>query len=61
MRIAAWMHDVGKITTPEYVVNKSTKVETIFDRIHLIETRFYLIAEQINNQLDGFRPLHRQR
>ncbi len=47
MRIAAWMHDVGKITTPEHVVNKSTKVETIFDRIHLVETRFGLIAEQI--------------
>jgi HD-GYP domain-containing protein (c-di-GMP phosphodiesterase class II) len=50
MRIAAWMHDVGKITTPEYVVNKSTKVETIFDRIHLIETRFGLIAEQIRTR-----------
>ena len=50
MRIAAWMHDVGKITTPEYIVNKSTKVETIFDRIHLIETRFDLIAEQIRTR-----------
>ena len=50
LRIAAWMHDVGKITTPEYVVNKSTKVETIFDRIHLIETRFELIAEQIRTR-----------
>lgn len=50
MRIAAWMHDVGKITTPEHVVNKSTKVETIFDRIHLIETRFDLIAEQIRTR-----------
>jgi len=50
MRIAAWMHDVGKITTPEYVVNKATKVETIFDRIHLIETRFDLIAEQIRTR-----------
>jgi HD-GYP domain-containing protein (c-di-GMP phosphodiesterase class II) len=50
MRIAAWMHDVGKITTPEYVVNKATKVETIFDRIHLIETRFNLIAEQIRTR-----------
>jgi HD-GYP domain-containing protein (c-di-GMP phosphodiesterase class II) len=50
MRIAAWMHDVGKITTPEYVVNKSTKVETIFDRIHLIATRFELIAEQIKTR-----------
>jgi len=50
MRIAAWMHDVGKITTPEYVVNKSNKVETIFDRIHLIATRFDLIAEQIKTR-----------
>jgi len=50
MRIAAWMHDVGKITTPEHVVNKSTKVETIFDRIHLIKTRFDLIAEQIRTR-----------
>ena len=50
LRIAAWMHDVGKITTPEHVVNKSTKVETIFDRIHLIETRFELIAEQIRTR-----------
>jgi len=44
LRLAAWMHDVGKITTPEHVVDKSTKLETIFDRIFLIETRFNLIA-----------------
>ncbi|MFA5905418.1 MAG: HD domain-containing phosphohydrolase [Desulfobacula sp.] len=47
LRIAAWMHDVGKITTPEYVVDKSTKLETIFDRLHLVETRFALIKESI--------------
>jgi len=50
MRIAAWMHDVGKITTPEYVVDKSTKLQTLFDRIHHIETRFQLIAESIENK-----------
>jgi len=50
LRMAAWMHDVGKITTPEYVVDKSTKLQTIFDRIHLIETRFQLIAESIRNK-----------
>ena len=49
LRIAAWMHDVGKITTPEYVVNKSTKLETLIDRIHLIETRFELIAQHVEN------------
>jgi hypothetical protein len=34
------LHDCGKITTPEYIVDKSTKLETIFDRIRLVETRF---------------------
>lgn len=50
LRLAAWMHDVGKITTPEHVVDKSTKLETIFDRINLIETRFNLIARLIENK-----------
>ena len=50
LRLAAWMHDVGKITTPEYVIDKSTKLQTISDRISLIETRFYLIAKLIENK-----------
>jgi len=49
LRLAAWMHDVGKVTTPEYVVNKASKLETIFDRINLIETRFALIASSMVN------------
>ncbi|MFH0726231.1 MAG: HD domain-containing phosphohydrolase [Pseudomonadota bacterium] len=49
LRLAAWMHDVGKITTPEYVVDKASRLETIFDRIELIETRFHLIAKSIEN------------
>jgi len=40
LEIAGWLHDCGKVTTPEYVVDKSTKLETIFDRVHLINTRF---------------------
>ncbi|MBU0730712.1 MAG: GAF domain-containing protein [Proteobacteria bacterium] len=39
IRMAAWMHDVGKITTPEYVVDKATKLETIFDRMELVRHR----------------------
>ncbi|MBW2568904.1 MAG: GAF domain-containing protein [Deltaproteobacteria bacterium] len=50
LKLAAWMHDVGKITTPEYVVDKSTKLQTIFDRINLIETRFQIIAKSIENK-----------
>jgi len=43
LRISALMHDIGKITTPEYVVDKSTKLETIFDRIEIIKTRFEIL------------------
>lgn len=45
LRLAAWLHDVGKITTPESVIDKSTKLETVFDRAELVRTRFDLIAK----------------
>ncbi|HZW12012.1 MAG TPA: HD domain-containing phosphohydrolase [Noviherbaspirillum sp.] len=41
--IAGLLHDCGKITTPVHVVEKSTKLETLFDRIHLIDTRFEVL------------------
>jgi len=41
--VAGMLHDCGKITTKEYVVDKGTKLETIFDRIHLIDTRFEVL------------------
>jgi len=43
MHVAAWLHDCGKVTTPEYVVDKATKLETICDRIHEIRTRFEVL------------------
>jgi HD-GYP domain-containing protein (c-di-GMP phosphodiesterase class II) len=46
LEIAAWLHDCGKITTPEYVVDKSTKLETIYDRIHTIDTRFVALKNE---------------
>ena len=39
----AWLHDCGKVVTPEYVMDKSTKLETIYDRIHTLETRFEVL------------------
>jgi len=41
--IAGWLHDCGKVTTPEYVVDKATKLETIYDRIHEIRMRFEVL------------------
>ncbi len=43
----AWLHDCGKVTTPEYVVDKATKLETIHNRIHEIRTRFEVIWRDI--------------
>ena len=40
LKIAAWLHDCGKVATPEFVVDKSTKLETIYDRVNEVETRF---------------------
>lgn len=42
-RIAALLHDCGKVITPEYVVDKATKLETIHNRIHEIRTRFEVL------------------
>lgn len=41
--IGAWLHDCGKITTPEHIVDKGTKLETIYNRIHEIRTRFEVL------------------
>ena len=41
--IASWLHDCGKIITPEYVIDKATKLEAIYDRIHVLETRFEVL------------------
>ena len=43
VHVAAWLHDCGKITTPEYVVDKATKLETIYDRIHEVRMRFEVL------------------
>jgi HD-GYP domain-containing protein (c-di-GMP phosphodiesterase class II) len=43
LEVAGWLHDCGKITTPEFVIDKATKLETIFDRIKLIDTRFEVL------------------
>ena len=56
--IAAWLHDCGKVVTPEYVVDKATKLETIYNRIHEIRTRFEVIhrdltIEALNKKLNG--------
>jgi HD-GYP domain-containing protein (c-di-GMP phosphodiesterase class II) len=43
LHVAGWLHDCGKITTPDYVVDKATKLETITDRIHEVRMRFEVL------------------
>ena len=43
LRVAAWLHDCGKITTPVHVMDKATRLETIYDRFETIATRQELL------------------
>ena len=45
--IAGWLHDCGKVATPVHVVDKSTKLETIYDRVENVQTRFEVIKRDI--------------
>ena len=47
LETAAWLHDCGKVVTPEFVMDKATKLETIFDRIHLLEHRFEILLRDV--------------
>ena len=58
MEIAALLHDCGKVTTPEHVIDKATKLETIYNRIHEIRTRFEVvkrdcIIDTLKKVIDG--------
>jgi len=51
IKIAGWLHDCGKVTTPEYIVDKSTKLETIYDRIETIQTRAEVVKREARIEL----------
>jgi len=51
LKIAGLLHDCGKVTTPVHVVDKATKLETIFDRIQLLDTRFEVLKRDAEIEL----------
>src|SRR5215208_2379034 len=50
LKIAGLLHDCGKVTTPVHVVDKATKLQTIYDRIHLVDTRFEILKRDLEIQ-----------
>lgn len=46
LHTACWLHDCGKITTPEAIVDKATKLEMIYDRIHEVRMRFEVLKRE---------------
>ncbi|MEM6955053.1 MAG: HD domain-containing phosphohydrolase [Myxococcota bacterium] len=58
LKIAAWLHDCGKVTTPVHIMDKGTKLETITDRIDTIAARFEVLKRDakvamLEAQLEG--------
>lgn len=47
LKIAGLLHDCGKVTTPVHVADKATKLQTLFDRIELVDTRFEVLKRDL--------------
>jgi hypothetical protein len=56
LKIAGLLHDCGKVTTPVHVVDKATKLQTIFDRIELVDTRFEVVKRDAEIALGRGHP-----
>ena len=61
VHIAAWLHDCGKVATPDFVIDKATKLETLYDRIHEVRMRFEVLKKEAEisywkQRVEGVEP-----
>ena len=45
--VAAWLHDFGKVATPDHIMNKSTKLQGLYDKIDQVKLRFEILKRDI--------------
>ena len=57
-QVAAWLHDCGKITTPEHIVDKGSKLEAIYNRIHEIRMRFEVLLR--DSEIEYWQKVNEQ-
>lgn len=57
-RVGAWLHDCGKITTPEHIVDKGSKLEVIYNRIHEVRMRFEVLLRDA--EIDYLTAVNKQ-
>ena len=46
IQVASWLHDCGKLTTPDSVLDKATKLHKMHDGIHEINNRFMILMQK---------------
>ncbi|MBL7250441.1 GAF and HD-GYP domain-containing protein [Alloalcanivorax marinus] len=47
LRVAAWLHDCGKLAIPDSVLDKATKLHGLHDRIELVAARFSAVRSEV--------------